>query len=55
MILIQDVWKYTPIVSNGVNFVKDYKKDSYDKIIFIENNVDDMNILTTFKKTLMFF
>jgi hypothetical protein len=26
------------------------KKDSYNKIIFIEKNIDDKNILATFKK-----
>jgi hypothetical protein len=36
-------------VSNGINFAKDYQKDSYNKIIFIEK-IDDMNILATLKK-----
>jgi hypothetical protein len=31
-------------------FCKDYQKDSYDQRIFIEKNIDDKNILTTFKK-----
>jgi hypothetical protein len=38
-------------VSNGVNFVKDYQKDSYNKRILIEKNVDDKNILISLKKT----
>ncbi len=50
MVLIYDVWKCTPIASNGVNFVKDYQKDSYNKINFIENNIDDKNKLNTLKK-----
>jgi hypothetical protein len=37
-------------MSNSINFAKDYKKDSYNKINFIEKNVDDKNILTTLKK-----
>jgi hypothetical protein len=37
-------------VLNGVSFAKDYKKYSYNKIIFIEKNKDDENILATFKK-----
>jgi hypothetical protein len=35
---------------NGINFAKDYQKDSYNKRIFIEKNIDDKNILTTLKK-----
>jgi hypothetical protein len=50
LVLILDVWKCTPITSNGVKFVKDYQKDSYNKRIFIEKNIDDKNILATFKK-----
>jgi hypothetical protein len=38
-------------VSNGVNFAKDYQKDSYNKRIFIEKNIDDKNILDSLKKT----
>jgi hypothetical protein len=38
-------------MSNGVNFAKDYQKDSYNKIIFIEKNVDDKNILAKFNNT----
>jgi hypothetical protein len=26
---------------NGINFVKDYQKDSYNKRIFIEKNIND--------------
>jgi hypothetical protein len=37
-------------VSDGVNFAKDYEKDSYNQIIFIEKNIDDKNILATLKK-----
>ncbi len=37
-------------MSNGVNFAKDYQKDSYNKIIFIEKNIDYKNILLMFKK-----
>jgi len=41
--------KYT-YLSNGVlNFAKDYQKDSYNKMIFIEKNMDDKNILTTLR------
>jgi hypothetical protein len=36
----------------GVNFAKDYQKDSYNKRIFIEKNTYDQNILTTLKKYL---
>jgi hypothetical protein len=42
--------KCTPIASNGVNFAKDYQKDSYIKRIFIAKNIDDKNLLATFKK-----
>jgi hypothetical protein len=38
-------------MSNGINFAKDYQKDSYNKIIFIEKNIDDKNILATLKIT----
>jgi hypothetical protein len=37
-------------VSDGTNFTKDYENDSHNKIIFIEKNIDDKNILTTLKK-----
>jgi len=37
-------------VLNGVNFVKDYQKDSYNIKKIIEKNIDDNNILTTLKK-----
>jgi hypothetical protein len=37
-------------MSNGVNFAKDYKKDSYNIYKFIEKNIDYNNILTTLKK-----
>jgi hypothetical protein len=37
-------------VSNGGNFAKDYQKDSYNRRIFIEKNVDDKNILVTLKE-----
>jgi hypothetical protein len=39
-----------PIMLDGVNFVKDYQKDSYNKRIFIEKNIDEKNILPTLKK-----
>jgi len=50
LVLICDVWKYTPIASDEVNFTKDYQKDSYNKRIFIEKHIDDKNILATLKK-----
>jgi hypothetical protein len=34
---------------NGINFAKDYQKDSYSKIIFIKKR-DNKNILTTLNK-----
>jgi len=34
----------------GVNFAKDYQKDSYSERIFIGKNIDDKNMLTTLKK-----
>jgi hypothetical protein len=37
-------------VLDGVNFAKDYQKDSYNKRIPIEKNIDDKNIIITFKK-----
>jgi len=37
-------------MSNGVNFAKDCQKDSYNKIIFIEKNTNDKNILAALKK-----
>jgi hypothetical protein len=50
LVFIYDIWKCTPILSEGVNFAKDYQKDSYNKIIFIEKNIDNKNIPVTFKK-----
>jgi hypothetical protein len=38
LFLIYDVWKCAPTSSDGVNFAKDYQKDSYNKWIFIEKN-----------------
>jgi hypothetical protein len=35
---------------DGINFAKDYQKDSCNKRIFIEKNIDDKNILATLKK-----
>jgi hypothetical protein len=49
LVFILNVWKCTPTTSNGVNFAKDYQKDSYNQTIFIEKNIDDKNILATFK------
>jgi hypothetical protein len=37
-----------------VNFAKAYKIYSYNKIIFIEKNIDDKNIFATLKKHLYF-
>jgi hypothetical protein len=37
-------------LSEGINFAKDYERDSYNKIIFIEKNIENKNILATFKK-----
>jgi hypothetical protein len=31
-------------------FCKGLSKDSYNKIYFIEKNIDDKNVLATFKK-----
>ncbi len=42
-------------MSDGVKFAKDYKKDSYSKRIFMEKNINDMNILVTLKKHSYFF
>jgi len=39
---------------DGVNFAKDYQKDSYNIKKFIEKNIDDKNILATLKKHLYF-
>jgi hypothetical protein len=50
LVLIHNVWECIPITSNGVNFAKDYKKDLYNEMIFIEKNINDNNILTTLKK-----
>jgi IMP cyclohydrolase len=41
-------------VLNGVNFAKDYEKDSYNNNKIIEKIIDDKNILTTLKKTFIF-
>jgi hypothetical protein len=35
---------------DGVNFAKDYQKDSYNQKTFIEKNINDKNILATLKK-----
>jgi hypothetical protein len=32
---------------DGINFAKDYKKDSYNKRIFIEKNTNDKKISHT--------
>jgi hypothetical protein len=37
-------------MSSGINFAKEYQKDSYNKRIFIEKKIDDKNILATFEK-----
>ncbi len=43
--------KCTPTTLDGINFTKDYEKDSYNKIKkIIEKNIDDKNILTTVEK-----
>ncbi len=42
-------------MSNGINFTKDYQKDSYNKRIFIEKNINDNNILATLKTHSYFF
>jgi hypothetical protein len=34
----------------GVNFAKEYQKDSYNERIFIDKNINDKNILTTLKR-----
>ncbi len=51
MVLILNVWKCTPTTSDGVNFAKDYQKDSYNKRIYIEITIDDKNILGNKKDT----
>jgi len=40
-------------MSDKVNFAKDCQQDSYNKRIFFEKNIDDKNILTTLRKTLI--
>jgi hypothetical protein len=35
---------------DGINFAKNYQKDSYNQRIFIEKNINDKNILATIKK-----
>jgi hypothetical protein len=35
---------------DGINFAKDYQKDSYNKIMFFEKNIDNIKILGTLKK-----
>jgi len=37
-------------VLDGINFAKDYQKDSYKTNKFIEKNIDDKNILVTLRK-----
>jgi hypothetical protein len=37
-------------MSNGINFAKDYQKDSYNNNKIIEKNIDDKKILITLKK-----
>jgi hypothetical protein len=34
-------------MSNGVNFVNDYQKDSYNFLKIIEKNIHDKNLLAT--------
>jgi hypothetical protein len=50
LVLIYDVWKYTPTTWDVVNFAKDYQKDSYNFLKIIENFINDKNILATLKK-----
>jgi hypothetical protein len=42
--------KCTPTTSYGINFAKDYEKDSYNIKKIIEKNIDDKNILATLEK-----
>jgi hypothetical protein len=35
---------------DGINFAKDYQKESYNNKKFIEKNIHDKNILATLKK-----
>jgi len=56
LVLIYDVWKCIPITSNGINFAKDYQKDSSNEKKIVEKNINDNNILTIVKKkTLVIF
>jgi hypothetical protein len=50
LVLIYDVWKCILIMSNGVNFAKDYQKDWYNGEKIIEKIIDDNKILTIVKK-----
>ncbi len=55
MVLIYNIWKCTPTASNGVNFAKDYEKDSYNKWIFIEKNINDKKHINHIQKTFIVF
>ncbi len=45
MVLIYDIWKCTPIILEGVNFAKDYQKDSYNNKKIIEKTINNKNIV----------
>ncbi len=38
------------MTSKGINFTKDYQKDSYNKTYLWEKKLEDKNLLTTLKK-----
>jgi hypothetical protein len=42
-------------MSKGINFAKDYTKDSYNKNILMKKMLNDKYLLTTLKKTLIKF
>ncbi len=44
------MFENVPIVLDGINFAKDYKKYSYNKQIVIGKNINDKNILATLQK-----
>ncbi len=50
MVLIYDVWKCIPIMSNKINFAKDYQKDWSNEKKIVERNINDNNVLTIVKK-----
>jgi len=47
--LIQEIQKWTHVTVEGINFAKDYQKNSYNIKKLMGKNQKDKKLLTTFK------